>query len=128
MLADFTAFQPRSDSTPDRPSLAIVYHPYAHAAIPQHSAYLPVVIPNNNDAFEKEFQEAQAAWASFNIPSHRVLRLEASSSSLLFAAEDVENLDPHHTYQAFQRIMKQEKVSSWIGLFEQFNSVQAVTL
>ena len=129
MLTDFTlSVQPRSECTPDRPSLAIVYHPYANATIPQHTAYLPVVVPTNNDLFEKEFQEARKAWASYNIPTHRILRLEASSSSMLFAAEDVDKLDPYHTHQAIQRIMKQEKTVSWFGIFEQFNTVHAVTL
>ncbi|KAE9400203.1 hypothetical protein BT96DRAFT_919605 [Gymnopus androsaceus JB14] len=122
------ASTPRSECTPDRPSLAIVYHPYANATIPQHTAYLPVIIPTNNDLFEKEFQEAREAWASYNIPTHRILRLEASSSSMLFAAEDVHKLDPYHTHQAIQRIMKQEKTVSWFGMFEQFNTVHAVTL
>ncbi|KAF8825147.1 hypothetical protein HHX47_DHR7000093 [Lentinula edodes] len=119
---------PRSDYNPDRPSLGIVFHPLADATIAEHTAYLPVVVGNNDDSFEKEFQEAQVAWASYHIPPHRVVRLEGSSSSSMFAAEDVDKLDPYNTHQAIQRIIRQEKPASWVGLFEQFNTVHAVTL
>ncbi|KAJ3898774.1 hypothetical protein F5879DRAFT_583011 [Lentinula edodes] len=119
---------PRSDYNPDRPSLGIVFHPLADATIAEHTAYLPVVVCNNDDSFEKEFQEAQIAWASYHIPPHRVVRLEGSSSSSIFAAEDVDKLDPYNTHQAIQRIIRQEKPASWVGLFEQFHTVHAVTL
>ncbi|KAJ3864109.1 hypothetical protein EV359DRAFT_41720 [Lentinula novae-zelandiae] len=119
---------PRSDYNPDRPSLGIVFHPLADATIAEHTAYLPVVVCNNDDSFEKEFQEAQAAWASYHIPPHRVVRLEGSSNLSMFAAEDVDKLDPYNTHRAIQRIIRQEKPASWVGLFEQFNTVHAVTL
>ncbi|KAJ3744417.1 hypothetical protein DFH05DRAFT_1495098 [Lentinula detonsa] len=119
---------PRSDYNPNRPSLAIVFHPFTHATIPKHTVYLPVVAPENDDSFEKEFQEAQIIWASYHVPTLQVLRLEGSSSSLMFASEDVDKLDPYHTHQAIQRILRHEKPASWLGLFEQFNTVHAVTL
>ncbi|KIK63052.1 hypothetical protein GYMLUDRAFT_57803 [Collybiopsis luxurians FD-317 M1] len=122
------ASTPRSDYNPDRPSLAIVFLPFAHATIPLHTAYLPVFDPSNEESFEKEYTDAQEAWASYEVPARRVVRLEGSSSSSLFVAEDVDKLDPYHTHQAVQRTMKQERPASWIAFFEQFNTVHAVTL
>ncbi|KAJ4477230.1 hypothetical protein J3R30DRAFT_3483441 [Lentinula aciculospora] len=119
---------PRSDYNPDRPSLAILFHPFVDATIPAHTAYLPVVPFKNDDSFEKEQQEAQITWVSYDIPSHKVIILEGSNSSCMFAAEDVDKLDPYHTHQAIQRAMRQEKPASRAGLFEQFNTVHAVTL
>ncbi|KAF5391674.1 hypothetical protein D9757_002359 [Collybiopsis confluens] len=121
---------PRSDYNPDRPSLAIIFLPCAHAAILQHNAYLPVFIPSSEDSFEKEFEKAQEEWATYPIPAHRVVHLEgsSSSSSALFVAEDVEKLDPYHTHQAIRRTVKQEKPASWTSFLEQFNPVHAVTL
>ncbi|KAJ3714242.1 hypothetical protein C8R42DRAFT_683468 [Lentinula raphanica] len=119
---------PRSDYNPNRPSLAIVFHPFVHVVMPEHTAYLPVVTSEDDENFEKEFLEAQTTWASYHIPPNQVLRLEGSSSSLVFATEDVDKLDPYHSYQAIQRVLRQEKPASWLGIFEQFNAVHAVTL
>ncbi|KAF9043660.1 hypothetical protein BDP27DRAFT_1305250 [Rhodocollybia butyracea] len=124
-----SAMMPCSDDNPDRPSLAIIFLPHTIAyPIGIHTAYLPVFVSESKETIEKDFQEASETWASYGIEERKVVRLEGGGNSLLFAAQNVDKLDPCRTNQAIQRIVKQEKPASWARLFEQFNTVHAVTI
>ncbi|KAF5367370.1 hypothetical protein D9758_003731 [Tetrapyrgos nigripes] len=119
---------PRSGASPSRPSLAVIFLPSLPPLLDEHTRYLPVITPCSDDSQSSDniVEEAKAAWSTFSIPASRVLYLQGRSTCSLFAAKDVDKLDPVLARRSLQQL--HTPMRSWTGLFEQFNTAHAVTI
>ncbi|KAF9267783.1 hypothetical protein L218DRAFT_919470 [Marasmius fiardii PR-910] len=103
---DFTFLQPSSESSPSRPSLAIVFLPCKPPVYsPRHTSYLPVVTTSEmKDGHDfTTLLQAQIAWSQWHIPDNRVVRLHDSNP--LFVNQ-VQDLDPYRTYRALRFLIE----------------------
>ncbi|KAG1750775.1 hypothetical protein EDB19DRAFT_1676904 [Suillus lakei] len=107
---------PLADFSTVHPSLAIVFLPFSPLQLPEHAAYLPVLVPapcvidslQSEDAIRNSAQEA---WDLFNVPSDRVLRL-SDSAPCVMNADMIESLPPYRAYRAFDRIFSRGRKKS----------------
>ncbi|KAG1773442.1 hypothetical protein EDD22DRAFT_857595 [Suillus occidentalis] len=107
---------PLADFSTAHPSLAIVFLPFSSLQLPEHAAYLPVLVPvpcaidslQSEDAIRNSAQEA---WDLFNVPSDRVLRL-SDTAPCVVNAEAIESLPPYRAYRAFDRILSRGRKKS----------------
>lgn len=107
---------PLADFSTAHPSLAIVFLPFSSLQLPEHAAYLPVLVPvpcaidslQSEDAIRNSAQEA---WDLFNVPSDRVLRL-SDTAPCVVNADVIESLPPYRAYRAFDRILSRGRKKS----------------
>ncbi|KAG2147577.1 hypothetical protein DEU56DRAFT_784726 [Suillus clintonianus] len=107
---------PLADFSTGHPSLAIVFLPFSPLQLPEHAAYLPVLVPapcaidslQSEDAIRNSAQEA---WDLFNVPSDRVLRL-SDPAPCVVNADVIESLPPYRAYRAFDRIFSRGRKKS----------------
>ncbi|KAG1747211.1 uncharacterized protein EDB91DRAFT_1116983 [Suillus paluster] len=105
---------PIADFSTDHPSLAIVFLPSSPLQLPEHTSYLPVLVPvpctidglQSEDAIRNSAQEK---WDLFNVPSDRVLRLNDEVAPCVVNADVIENLHPYRAYRAFDRISSRDR-------------------
>jgi ElaB/YqjD/DUF883 family membrane-anchored ribosome-binding protein len=107
---------PSADFSTGHPSLAIVFLPFSSLQLPEHAAYLPVLVPAPCaiDSLQSEdaiHNSAQEAWDLFNVPSDRVLRL-SDTAPCVVNADVIESLPPYRAYRAFDRIFSRGKKKS----------------
>ncbi|KAG2157871.1 uncharacterized protein EDB93DRAFT_1121854 [Suillus bovinus] len=107
---------PLADFSTGHPSLAIVFLPFSSLQLPEHTAYLPVLVPAPCaiDSFQSEDairNSAQEAWDLLNVSSDRVLRL-SDSPSCVVNADAIESVPPYRAYRAFNRIFSHGKKKS----------------
>lgn len=107
---------PLADFSTGHPSLAIVFLPFSSLQLPEHSAYLPVLVPapcaidslQSGDAIRNSAQEA---WDLLNVPGDRVLRLSYTAPCVV-NADVIESLPSYRAYRAFDRIFSRGKKKS----------------
>lgn len=119
---------PLADFSTGHPSLAIVFLPFSPLQLPEHAAYLPVLVPAPCaiDSFQSEDairNSAQEAWNLFNVPSDRVLRL-SDTAPFVMNADVIESLPPYRAYRAFDRLSRGRKKSVKLST----NSPHALTI
>ncbi|KDQ59272.1 hypothetical protein JAAARDRAFT_33996 [Jaapia argillacea MUCL 33604] len=107
------AEQPSVEISPDRPSLAIIFLPSSLTSVPDHTFYLPVLVPPSSmlNSFSKEIEKnaAQHRWASLGIPSAKVLSLGEGNSSIMDASE-LDNLEPEIVYRQMTPFFRPKKL------------------
>ncbi|KAJ7284970.1 hypothetical protein C8J57DRAFT_1052593 [Mycena rebaudengoi] len=112
-----------------RPSLAIVFLPSTIPHLPEHTLYLPVLLPPAHGHFDET--EARESWALHDIPSSRILRLTGDSDSPVVVddAELRSRVDPKLVAHAFEPILASHtrKSPRILDLLEQLRPVHAVT-
>jgi len=94
-----------------------------------HDAYLPVLVPSITDVDKNVMlQAAEDDWDLLGVPTHKVIKLGATRSSV-FDANDLISLDSTHVYEAMRDIGREEEQRTPPKpLTEQVKSVNAVTL
>lgn len=107
---------PLADFSTGHPSLAIVFLPFSSLQLPEHAAYLPVLVPapcaiDSLQSEDATRNSAQEAWDLFNVPSDRVLRL-SDTASCVVNADVIESLPPYRAHRAFDRIFLRGKKKS----------------
>ncbi|KAJ8072472.1 hypothetical protein PM082_016031 [Marasmius tenuissimus] len=107
---------PSSESSPSRPSLAIVFLPCNPASIPlKHTSYLPLVslADSAGDSHEATTSlQARIAWAQCHVPEDRVVELVRDSEVL--PAEGIKDLNPVCAYRSLRSFT--EKQQRRVGL------------
>ncbi|KAG0706817.1 hypothetical protein DFH29DRAFT_900184 [Suillus ampliporus] len=120
---------PLADFSTEHPSLAIVFLPFSPLQLPEHTAYLPVLVPTpcTIDALRSENvirNSAQETWDLFNVHNDRVLRL-SDIAPCVVNADVIENLHPYRAYRAIDRIVSRGRKKPVKGLA---NSPHAFTI
>ncbi|KAG2128131.1 hypothetical protein BD769DRAFT_1458254 [Suillus cothurnatus] len=101
---------PSADFSTGHPSLAIVFLPFSSLQLPEHAAYLPVLVPAPCaiDSLQSEdaiHNSAQEAWDLFNVPSDRVLRLSDTAPCVVNADKSVKlSTNSPHTLTIFTMV------------------------
>ncbi|OAX43157.1 hypothetical protein K503DRAFT_709219 [Rhizopogon vinicolor AM-OR11-026] len=100
----------------DCPSLAIVFLPFSPLQLPEHAAYLPVLVPAACpiDSVQTEdaiLSSAQETWDLFNVPADRVMRL-SNFGPCVVKADVIESLPPYRAYRTFDRVLSRGRKKS----------------
>ncbi|RDB26057.1 hypothetical protein Hypma_006543 [Hypsizygus marmoreus] len=112
-----------------RPSLAIIYLPSAIHALPDHTLYLPVLIPS---ASPTEINAAGAIarrdWESLSIPASKIACLNGGTASPIVDGQNVGEIHHMRAHRLLQRLVSQAKKIPTKSISEHLGSVHAVTL
>ncbi|KAH7908452.1 hypothetical protein BJ138DRAFT_1157607 [Hygrophoropsis aurantiaca] len=111
-----------------RPSLAIVYVPSTPPHLPDHTWYLPVLVPppcavdslESKDAIRSS---AQQTWNMFNVPDNQILPLMTHSTSYVVDEQLLDQLQPIQAYRGFERLWTHNKKEKAV-----VNSTHALTI
>ncbi|KAJ7170665.1 hypothetical protein C8R43DRAFT_980380 [Mycena crocata] len=110
-----------SSQTLDKPSLAIISLPSSVARLPEHTLYLPVLLPANDAS------QAYESWAILDIPAIQTLRLIDSHSLVVVDGPGTrKRTDPKFVYSQLESVLASHYKKA-PGLLEQFRPVHAVT-
>ncbi|KAF8071974.1 hypothetical protein FPV67DRAFT_1747884 [Lyophyllum atratum] len=124
-----TANAPLAQAPVKRPSLAILYLPSAIYALPEHTLYLPVLIPPTSAATDKlSWNTATDDWNSLSIPPSKVARLSLGRGSPIVDSRDIGQVQDIRAHRLFQRLLSEAKKRSAKSLSDHLSPVHAVTL
>ncbi|KAF5382101.1 hypothetical protein D9615_004332 [Tricholomella constricta] len=112
-----------------RPSLAVLYLPAAIHALPDHTLYLPVLIPSTSPTADSWSRAtATSDWNTLSIPTNKIARLGVDSAAPIFDSMDISKVQHMRAHRLFQRLLSEAKKRQVKSLADHLSPVHAVTL
>ncbi|GLB40451.1 hypothetical protein LshimejAT787_0803220 [Lyophyllum shimeji] len=127
--SDNAADAPNFQALVNRPSLAILYLPAAVQVVPDHTLYLPVLVPSTSPATD-DLSRAKAVndWKALSIPPNKVARLGLGVGSPIFDGRDIGEVQDLRAHRLFQRLLCEMRKRPVKFLPDRLGAVHAVTL
>ncbi|KAG5644386.1 hypothetical protein DXG03_008614 [Asterophora parasitica] len=107
------------------PSLAVLYLPASIHALPEHTLYLPVLVPSSPPHLSRI--TAANDWKTLSIPPNKVARLSLAQSPI-FDSRETKDIQDTRALRLFQRLVSEAKKRQAKSLADHLSPAHAVTL